>query len=378
MQSFREAVQPVNVAPLEQLIETLDSLTDQFSRVDQNLVDLPAEFPTDLNRPDLENLRTQVDEFAQRAKKQLTALLRERKTLEPTPGPSNATSRVKRKYIKTRSKGIVVGEQRETPAEDGKALVDVKEPMTGKVIATFHEKEPGVWVEQEQVLKPVPRTRVRDLQIAINSGLDLIDGVDAFITRKEAWAKKTAQLPVEIEESFHRHAKKLEQASLDIEDALTASNLTGIDSPSAALASRNLDEAGKKLYREGKRVKIDVLKRRPPEAAHIEILLHEGAVTVDPPVGERIKLRGRDKGYLREYTVVDATTKLPLWYAHFHYPTPTGPNEAYTAAHLKTHKQRKMGGQRESLSDIAVYRREIGPQLARSLFLKAKPPQPVA
>lgn len=101
-------------------------------------------------------------------------------------------------------------------------------------------------------------------------------------------------------------------------------------------------------------------------------------MTVDPPVGERIKLRGRDKGYLREYTVVDATTKLPLWYAHFHYPTPTGPNEAYTAAHLKTHKQRKMGGQRESLSDIAVYRREIGPQLARSLFLKAKPPQPVA
>lgn len=378
VQSFREAVQPVNVAPLEQLIETLDSLTDQFSRVDQNLVDLPAEFPTDLNRPDLENLRTQVDEFAQRAKKQLTALLRERKTLEPTPGPSNAASRVKRKYIKTRSKGIVVGEQRETPAEDGKALVDVKEPMTGKVIATFHEKEPGVWVEQEQVLKPGPRTRVRDLQIAINSGLDLIDGVDAFITRKEAWAKKTAQLPVEIEESFHRHAKKLEQASLDIEDALTASNLTGIDSPSAALTSRNLDEAGKKLYREGKRVKIDVLKRRPPEAAHIEILLHEGAVTVDPPVGERIKLRGRDKGYLREYTVVDATTKLPLWYAHFHYPTPTGPNEAYTAAHLKTHKQRKMGGQRESLSDIAVYRREIGPQLARSLFLKAKPPQPVA
>ncbi len=41
-------------------------------------------------------------------------------------------------------------------------------------------------------------------------------------------------------------------------------------------------------------------------------------------------------------------------------------------------QQRLMGGRFEPLSDIAVYRREIGPQLARSLFLKAKPPQPVA
>jgi hypothetical protein len=378
VQSARGAMKPGNLAPPAQLIETLDSLMDQFSRVDQNLVGLPAEFPNDLNKPHLESLRKQVDEFAQLTEKQLTTLLRERRAMEPTAGPSRPAPRAKKKYIKTRSKGVVVGDERESPAEDGKTLVDVKEPLTGKVIATFHEKEPGVWVERELKPKPVTRTQARNLAISISDGQALVDGVGAFITNKEAWAKETRQLPVEIEERFHQHAKKLERASQDIEEALTSSNQTESASPSAALTNRSLNEAITQLYREGKRVKIEVLKRRPPEAAHVELLLLEGAVTVDPPVGLRTRLRGRDKGFLQEYAVVDAITKRPLWYAHFHYPTLTGPEEAYTAAHLKNRQQRLMGGRFEPLSDIAVYRSEIGLHLARSLFLKAKPPQPAA
>ena len=377
VQSFREAAQPRNMVPPEQLIETLDSLMDQFSRVDQNLVDLPAEFPNDLNKPDLENLRKQVDEFARLAEKQLTTLLRERRAMEPTAGPSRTVPRVKKKYIKTRFKGMVVGEERESPDEDGKTLVDVKEPLTGKVIATFHEKEPGVWVERELTPKPASRSQARNLANSISDGQALVDGVETFIANKEAWAKETRQLPVEIEERFHQHAKKLQRANQDIEEALTSSNQTESASPSAALTNRRLDEAITQLYREGKRIKLEVLKRRPPEAAHVELLLREGAVTVDPPVGARTRLRGRDKGFLQEYAVVDVNTNRPLWYAHFHYPTLTGPEEAYTAAHLKNRQQRLMGGRFEPLSDIAVYRSEIGLHLARSLFLKAKP-QPSA
>ncbi|ASV35757.1 hypothetical protein CI807_06045 [Pseudomonas sp. NS1(2017)] len=373
VQTLREALHPANFVPQEQLIETLDSLQEQFARVDQNLVDLPAEFPNDLNKPDLENLRTQINEFAQQAEKRLTEELRSRKTLAPTPGPSRPSPKAKKKYIKTRYQGMLAGEERESPAEDGKPLVDVKEPLTGKVIATFHEKEPGVWVERERTPKPATRAQARDVAMSINAGQDLADGVDAFITDKEAWAKETTQLPVEIEERFHRRAAKLERASQDIEAALTASNQTESSTPSAVVTNRNLEEAVKKLYREGKRIKIDVLKRRPPQAAHVELLLREGEVTVDPPAGPRIKLSGRDKGFLQEYAVVDTKTKRPLWYAHFHYTTLTGAEEAYTAAHLKTRSQRLMKGKFEPLSDIAIYRSEIGPQLARSLFLKARP-----
>ena len=373
VQTLREALHPANFVPQEQLIETLDSLQEQFARVDQNLVDLPAEFPSDLNKPDLENLRKQINEFAQQAEKRLTEELRSRKALAPTPGPSRPSPKAKRKYIKTRYQGMLVGEEREGLAEDGKSLVDVKGPLTGKVIATFHEKEPGVWVERARAHKPATRAQTRDLAMSINAGQNLVDGIGAFIADKEAWAKETSQLPVEIEERFHRRAAKLEQASQDIEAALTAINQTESSTPSAALTNRNLEEAVKKLYREGKRVKIDVLKRRPPQAAHLELLLREGEVTVNPPAGARIKLSGRDKGFLQEYAVVDTKTRRPLWYAHFHYTTLTGAEEAYTAAHLKTRSQRLMKGKFEPLSDIAIYRSEIGPQLARSLFLKAKP-----
>lgn len=130
------------MVPPEQLIETLDSLMDQFSRVDQNLVDLPAEFPNDLNKPDLENLRKQVDEFARLAEKQLTTLLRERRAMEPTAGPSRTVPRAKKNTSRRASRGWWSAKS-VSPDEDGKTLVDVKEPLTGKVIATFHEKEPG-------------------------------------------------------------------------------------------------------------------------------------------------------------------------------------------------------------------------------------------
>lgn len=372
VQTFRSLLGPGDVMPSEQLIETLDSLQQQFSRIDQNLAELPAEFPDDLNRPDLENLRTQVNEFGQQVEKQLTTQLRQRKAQEPTPGPSRPAPKVKKILIKTRFQGMLIGEERETPAEDGKPLVDIKSPLTGKVAATYHLKEPGIWDKRVPTPKAAPATQTRDLAISINAAKDLVDGVDTFITDKEAWAKETAQLPVEIEERFHRRAAKLERASQDIEAALTASNQTESSSPSAAVTNRNLEEAIKKLYREGKRIKIDVLKRRLPQAAHVEILLHEGEVTVDPPAGPRIKLSGRDAGFLQEYAVVDVKTKRALWYAHFHYTTLTGPEEAYTAAHLKTRSQRLMKGKFEPLSDINVYRSEIGVQLARSLFLKAK------
>lgn len=66
-------------------------------------------------------------------------MIRERKALEPKPGPSKAPPTPKRKVIKTRFNGVVVGEPR--AAESG--LVDVKAPVTGKIIATFHEKPQG-------------------------------------------------------------------------------------------------------------------------------------------------------------------------------------------------------------------------------------------
>ena len=384
VQSLREALDPENKAPHDQLIETLDSLVDQFASVDQNLAELPADFPNDLQKTPLANLRKQIDEFAQSATRELTSLLRERKaqTLEPTPGPSRPSPRVARKFIKTQRKSIVVGEERAPTTEGSAALVEVKAPLTGKVIATFHEKEPGVWVEQLPAARSTSRAQARNLKQSTAHGQVMLDAVDSFITRTEAMSNREGYLPVTIDERFTHRIAELMHASQEIEEALTLSNLTESTSHPAAVLNNQLGIAINKLQRERKRINIHMLKTLPPTAARVELLVNEAVVTINPPASARTKLAGRHAGYLQEYAVVDVHTKKTLWYAHFHYNTLTGPEEEFIAAHLKTPNQRRLGGKYERRHDasehnnIDIYRSEISPQLARSLFLSSKPPQP--
>lgn len=383
VQSLRVALDPENEATQDQLIETLDSLVDQFASVDQNLVELPADFPDDLQKTPLANLRKQIDEFAQNATRELTGLLRERKaqTLEPMPGPSRPSSRVTKRVIKTHLKGIVIGEERLPDAEGSTALVEVKEPLTGKVIATFHEKEPGVWVEQLPAARSTSRTQARNLKQSTTHGQALLDTLEAFITRTEVLSNEAGWLPVTIEERISNRIEQLMHASQEIEEALTLSNLTESTTHPSAMLNKRLSAAISKLQGERKRLHIHMLKTRQPTAAHVELLLKEGVVTIKPPTGARIKLTGRHSGFLQEYPVVDIQTKKTLWYAHFHYTALTGSEENFTAAHLKTPDQRGLGGKYERRNDasrnnISIYRSEISPQLARMLFFKSKPPQP--
>ncbi|KRP62975.1 dermonecrotic toxin domain-containing protein [Pseudomonas trivialis] len=380
VQSLCEALQPNNPATLEEQIPLLDSLVEQFAGLDQSMADLPADFPQDVHRPALETLQQLTEQFSQRATRRLTSLLRERKALESmTAGPSKAAPQPRTRVIKTRFKGVVVGEERPSHSGEPATLVEVKQPLTGKVIALFHEKD-GVWVERRRVSPQPARAAARDVAASIAGAQALLDDVDNFIERTKGLAGEARRLPVEIEERFHRKADELEQASRDIDSALTASNQTESASPSAALTNRTLDSAVKRLYAEGRRVKLDMLKLRPPTAAHVELLYREKEITINPLPGARSKLAGRHKGYLKEYEILDAQNANALWYAHFHYKDLISPEETYTAAHLKTKAQRRLGGKYQTpgrgdeRDSIAVYRSEISPQLARSLFFNPPPP----
>ncbi|WP_338493860.1 hypothetical protein [Pseudomonas trivialis] len=374
VQSLCEALQPDNPATLDEQVQLLDSLVEQFAALDQSMADLPADFPQDVHRPALDTLQQLTEQFSQRATKRLASLLRERKALESLiAGPSKPAPRPRTRVIKTRFKGVVVGEERPSHSGEPDTLVEVKQPLTGKVIALFHEKD-GVWVERRRVSPQAARGGAREVAASIAGAQELLDDVEHFIERTKGLASDARRLPVEIEERFHRKADELEQASRDIDSALTASNQTESGSPSAALTNHSLDSAVKRLYTEGRRVKLDMLKRRPPTAAHVELLYREKEITINPLPGARSKLAGRHKGYLKEYEILDAQNANALWYAHFHYKDLVSPEESYTAAHLKTKAQRRLGGKYQppgrgdERDSIAVYRSEISPQLARSLF----------
>jgi hypothetical protein len=367
-----------NELNLGERIETLNTLVSQFTAIDQRLEDFATDYPEQLAQQQFDRLRKRTNEFHQATVNYLVQLLREREALEPKPGPSRVAAPPRKKIIKTRYKGIVVGEVRkDTPVDE--VLVDVTEPMTGKVIATFHEKSPGVWLERA-TRKPSPATGlVLDLGAQVEVGQALLNDLETFIHRTRAHAKRPNRIPVEIEDMFQQQAGKLKRAADGIEEALSTGNTPDTQSDSAKTLKKQLTEAVARLYSEGHMTRVEMIKLQPPTAARIEWLRSKNVVDIVRN-GERKRLKGPGKDYLQEYEILDRKTRKPLWYAHLHYAGPTGPVDSFTAAHLKTRDQRLLKGRfdwRATTSNhelIAVYRSEISPQQAKELFFTQTPP----
>ncbi len=361
--------------PLDQRIDVLDNLVDQFAVINQDCLDLPNEFSGQIDIELLNNARKQIDEFAQQATRQLVLALRDRKAEQTKSRPTQTEQAPRRKIIKTRSRGVVVGEAR----LNDPSLVDVKAPLTHQVVATFHEKTPGVWVRHVLEHSPTPAAHALGLKASMKNAQALLDDADRFIERTRGLAGETRRLPVEIEEKVLRQAETLEAAANAVEHAANATNET--DDTASRDVRRKVEDAVRKLDREGRRIKLDMLKKRPPTAAHVELLYIDKEITIQT-LGARRRLKGPRKDYLQEYEIRDKKDNEVLWYAHFHYAVPDAASEHYTAAHLKTPEQRRLGGAFEQpgatpeQAGIAIYRSEIGPHLARLLFLNPQPTEP--
>jgi len=355
----------------DERIEALNNLIDQFAAIEQRLKSFSTANQEQIVQTQFTRLQGRIDEFNQQTVGHLADLLREQQLLEPVPGPSRTTSTSNKRVITTRFKGTVIGQTRKT-APGHMVLVDVTAPVTGKVIATFHEKTPGVWVERLTMKPQAPKTRLPDPGARIKAGKALLDALPAFIQRTEADSKQSWQLPVEIEEAFHQQASRLEEATKAINAALMQSNTTQDHTNEAQSVLTQLATQTALLYAEGHRLRLEMTKRQPPTAARVEWLHSKGEVDI-VPVGDRRRLKGQRRDYLQEYEVRDATSANALWYAHFHYAQLKDDVQSYTAAHLKTREQRLLGrvdiGASTSNQDaIEIYRSRISPQLARSLF----------
>ncbi|MDR7281391.1 hypothetical protein J2X84_000205 [Pseudomonas corrugata] len=365
-----------NPLSLLERIEGFSDLVEQFTTIDQRILDLPEEYPGQLLQPLLDLMRQRIEAFNERAVKHLSGLLHERKTLEPVPGPSRPAMAPHR-LIKTRFKGTVVGKPRARVHSSDTDLVDVTSPLTGKVIATYHEKTPGVWVEHVPVKTAVPVAIPPTLAVSLQNGEALLAQLEAFIRRTEAHSKADRRIPLEIEEMFHQQAHRMDATANAIEKALTDNNVTESGPGSAVTVSKKLIEGAVALYKKGTDIRISMTKRQLPTAGRVEWLHSKGEVAihrVGKPLPEHRRLKGPRKDYLDEYEIRDHETRKILWYAHFHYPASDSPRAAFTAAHLKTVEQRGSGGAYEkhtrlnALQSIAIYRAEINHRLADALF----------
>jgi hypothetical protein len=356
-----------------QRIEALNTLVDQFTSIDQRLKDLPGQFADVMINEQLELLQRRIDEFGQQSTRQLTQLLRDRGPQQPQPGPSRTPVK---KAIKTRFKGTQLAVPRKE-AEGHVPLADVKASLTGKVLATFHEKEPGVWVQRLRS-KPLKPQSPQSLTSMIGSAQTQLDAVNGFIERQKNQAREPNRLPVEIEESLTHHANQLSETARAIEQALVAAPSSNAQAGAAVQLKQKLDAAVKQLKTEGHQLRVSMTKRQLPTAPRVEWLLGHQEVTIDMIPGRR-RLKGPKKDFLEEYEIRERQSNAVLWYAHFHYERADTSAELFSAAHLKTKEQRLLGGSYNLSSAastqevIAIYRSEIGVQLAKKLFFSGAP-----
>ena len=367
IQTSRELMQEEGAWALDERIEGLNGLLEQFSAFDQSFDDFASSHASALLEQPFKALRKRVSGFQQDAESHLGHLLREQLPQAPRPGPSKPAATAHKRVIKTRFRGTVVGEIR--PAAPGQPiLLDVKAPMTGNVIATFHEKTPGVWLERVTSRRRPASAPITSFETQLTQGRTLLEGVDHFIRQTEANAKKPGRIPVEIDEQFQYKADQLDSAAKALEQAQNRSNATAQPEPLIAA----LNQARNRLNQEGYRIRVEMLKRQPPTAARVEWLLGKNEIDI-VSAGDRRRLKGSRKDYLKEYEVRERRTGNVLWYAHFHYASADAANDAFTAAHLKLPEQRLLAGAFDahaasSTQMIAIYRSAISPQLARSLF----------
>ena len=371
IQSSLEVSNEESLQNLSQRIETMSNLAEQFVAVDQRFADLLVEYPEQLLADRIEQVRRRVAGFADRTVDRLVNLLRDKRQFDPVPGPSKPSTASAKKVIKTRYKGTVVGEPRKDASGRETDLVDVRAPLTGKIIATFHEKSPGVWLERVTP-KPVSKGPAPSLHRCIEEGQALIDGLPAFHRRTEAHINRAARIPSEIQDLYYLHADRLREARDAIDRALTARNLTDDRNATASTLNRELADAATALYQRGQSARIRIIKQQPPTAARVEWLKSKGQVDISKATA-RQRLKGSGKGYLDEYEVLDHETHAVLWYAHFHYSGINDPVTAFNAAHLKTVEQRRLGGRFDPRTTgnqelIAIYRGEINRAQAAALF----------
>ena len=373
IQSSLDLSEDESLHNLGERIEALNNLAEQFAIIDQRFLDLATEYPEHLIQERLEQVQKRVAEFSQDTVQRLSSLLREQRLLEPVPGPSKPSSTSTKKIIKTRFKGTLVGKPRKDARGQDTDLVDVVAPLTGRVIATFHEKTPGVWVERVPAKPAAPPKTTPDLSKNTQAGQKLLADLPAFRQRTEAHINRAQRIPTEIEEIYALHAERLNDVVKRIDQALAAGNISDSRSAAATTLRNKLDSAAKALYTTGRNTRIALTKQQVPTAARVEWLKSKGEIEIAKST-QRRRLKGPRKDYLLEYEVLDKPTKKVLWYAHFHYTNPTDPLGSFTAAHLKTVDQRRLGGAydwRDPHSNqelIAIHRSEISRSLAQSVF----------
>ncbi len=352
--------------PRDERIELLGEVIKQYTAIQDRLDFVGAPFPGlfDLNVfEQLERLITDLREEAEQAQAQL---LKEQAQEPVAKAPTRRPSGSRQRLIVTRNKQVFRGQVRERTPEQDADIVDVEEPIDHQRLGTFKaSEESGVW-EEIRAQAPRPHPPARSVKSLMGDADILLERAEHAIIEAHRIAQ-TSNSPITVEETLTRIAANAREKASKLRQAIDQRGKTA--SAKEASLLNNLETKAATLTQEGRDLRIEIIKRNPPEASRIQYLKEQGEIEIVKIEGW-VKLR-RDGDYLLEYLIRD-NDRTPLAYAHFHYRTKQAPLAEFTAGHLKRVDQRYVGfvsteGQ-PAQNLLQVHRSVIGSRLAEALF----------
>ena len=365
--------------------ELLESFDRVYALSDDRIEFWRAMAPERFDLKYLEKLQQLLAQLHKEVQRELAAVLVP--TAAATPAVGRARVRQK-KIIRVRNQDMYVAQVKVTTGEHPQEVAEVTDAQDA-VIATFTQADDGIW---EPIKAPAPALPgpLPNLGRLVEQGQALRAPVEKAIAEVLKMASR-ANEPQSLQDLLEQRADKLRQCAEAIQQRLLHSVPERLAATQRARATTEADElraAASRLSEQGLQARLAAIKARLPTQAGVQVLVshHEARIFRQ---GARVELAGRSNDWLQAYVVMDAQTRQALCYGHFHYERPTGPDDHFTAAHLKTPAQHRMGKQSQAQAraqafasmqagqsgrvtqTLEIHRGEINLRMARRLFFDA-------
>ncbi|MBC3373051.1 hypothetical protein HU762_03765 [Pseudomonas sp. SWRI92] len=382
-QTLRDALDERSVIRLDEQIDVLGGLTEQFAGIEEHLDYLGSEYNDSVNRQQLIRLRQRISDSKKRALSHLAQALDERSIQRRSGGPYKERPGPRKQFIRARFWGFVSGEPRLSGPSEEAGWVDVKNPFSGEIIATFHRKATGEWVQRVTVNTPQV---IPTLETSLRKGQALLDGLPAFKAQIEKDLQQPERTPAGVAMILSAHASRMEAVGVAIRKALdqAESVMTNetVELPeekqrSAESLRLSLKKESTALWAEEYDTVLGLIKQSPPTMSGVIWLKDRNLIHVTKRINRR-RIKIPEKFYLDRYDIKDKKTGKTLWFADFHYSTFWVTHRSFLSARLRTLEQVDSGFAEISTDELSqrqlidLYRGEISVDQAIQVFFPEK------
>ncbi|MFW9268958.1 dermonecrotic toxin domain-containing protein [Pseudomonas sp. NR3] len=371
------------LTPSEELL-VLESLSEQYARTLDHLQGMRTLYPDDINQPYFNQLTELMESLYQDASSKLATEVKPEpepeRVKQPPKRPNAAEGRPRKKVIKTRNNGVLIGDFKPAGTSLPIDVVELRSDINDEVVATYSLHD-DVWdpvdvrkPEPAAAPVPAPAPKTRRVETISRDARKLLGQLNQRLRRAEDY-KTRCRYPQEIEEILNNEASRFRALSDELDKAIASSQTPR--TPEDGALRTQLTDAITRLTNRGSTLRTELSLSLPPTDGNLRYLFEKDLIQV-ARLGGREALAGARKDFLQEYAVNDRDG-FPLWYAHFHYEAVDTPKAHYSVAHLKTNAQRRehyyslLAKASNPYAVIDVHRGQIGRSLAQSRFLPLAP-----